>query len=558
MVLQAARRVRLTTALAFTIGLAGLAGPGPSVHRLSPSLDPALRGAPTGTIGVIVRAADGRAERAIARLGGTITRDLPIIDGFAARIPASEISSLARIAGVTSISLDRPVRLMSGSPSDAPDGALIDTIRADDVWAQGVTGAGVTVAVVDTGVSEVGDLAGRLVPVTDVLTGATETCVNFSGEAGCGDSYGHGTFVAGVVAGNGTGAGAVRKGVAPGARILSVKLSGRDGAADVSTLLAAIQWIVSHKDVYGIRVLNLSIGSDSPQSYRIDPLNYAVERAWFAGITVVVAASNLGPAPGTITKPGDDPFVITVGAIDDKGTADLADDAVPDFSARGPTLADGLLKPDLVATGAHVVSLRAPGSAIEDNFPAGVDATYRRGSGTSFATPAVAGTVALMLERNPAMTPDQVKYALMSSARAIGWANPIEVGRGTVDAYAATMNPPQGSANQGLAPSDGSGSLDQARGTLLFTADDPLGTAIAGDLTQQLVAFNPTLFTTIGWSSLDWGNAQWHGAKWHGAKWHGAKWHGAKWHGAKWHEASDETAVYGTGWLGSAIYGAWE
>src|SRR5262249_4290313 len=157
------------------------------------------------------------------------------------------------------------------------------------------------------------------------------------------------------------------------------------------------------------------------------PLNYAVEKAWDAGITVVVAASNRGPDPATISKPGDDPLVITAGAVDDMGTPALADDELPDFSSRGPTAADGLAKPDVVAPGAHVVSLRAPGSAIDTQFPTYVDGSYRRGSGTSMATGVTSGAVALMLSANPNLTPNAIKYALTTSARSVASSDPMAV-----------------------------------------------------------------------------------------------------------------------------------
>ncbi len=259
-------------------------------------------------------------------------------------------------------------------------------------------------AVLDTGVANVPDLAGRLVQVRNDLTGQTAPCKNLSGELDCNDRYGHGTFIAGLVAGNGASSGGKWKGVAPEASVLSVKAAGADGAADVSNILAAIQWVVSFKDRYNIRVLNLSLGTDSTQDWRVDPLNYAVERAWAAGMTVVVAASNKGPGAGTITKPADDPWVVTVGATDDRGTAGLGDDQLPDFSGRGPT-AHGLAKPDVAAPGAHVISLRAPGSTIDTQFPWYVDGSYRRGSGTSMATGVVSGAVALMLQANPGLHP---------------------------------------------------------------------------------------------------------------------------------------------------------
>src|SRR5438876_1038386 len=196
----------------------------------------------------------------------------------------------------------------------------------------------------------------------------SKPCENLSGESSCNDSYGHGTFIAGIIAGNGTSSNGAYKGIAPAAKLVSVKVAGADGSADVSNVLAAIQWVVSFKDRYGIKVLNLSLGTDSTQSYRVDPLNYAVERAWDAGIVVVVSASNRGPAAGTISKPGDDPLVVTVGAVDDMGTPGLGDDQLPNFSSHGPTAADGLAKPDLAAPGAHIVSLRAPGSARDTQF----------------------------------------------------------------------------------------------------------------------------------------------------------------------------------------------
>ena len=195
-----------------------------------------------------------------------------------------------------------------------------ETTGATTLAGEGITGTGVTVALVDTGVADVTDLAGRVLDVTDPLTGVIKRCVDFSGEGQCGDSYGHGTFLAGIIAGTGASSNGRWKGMAPGAKIISLKVAGRDGSSDVSKVLAAIQWAVSFRQQYGIRVLNLSLGTDSTQSWKVDPLNYAVERAWQAGIVVTVAASNRGPSPGTISKPGDDPWVLTVGAVDDRGT----------------------------------------------------------------------------------------------------------------------------------------------------------------------------------------------------------------------------------------------
>ena len=361
--------------------------------------------------------ADPAPELAVRRLGGQVTRALPIVAGFAATVPAARAGELAGQPGVRAVTPDAKVRVQAAAPGGGTIRSVYPkTIKADAVWKRGVTGRGVTVAVLDTGVANVPDLAGRLVQVRNDLTGQTTPCKNLSGELDCNDRYGHGTFIAGLVAGNGASSGGKWKGVAPEASVLSVKAAGADGAADVSNILAAIQWVVSFKDRYNIRVLNLSLGTDSTQDWRVDPLNYAVERAWAAGMTVVVAASNEGPGAGTITKPADDPWVVTVGATDDRGTAGLGDDQLPDFSGRGPT-AHGLAKPDVAAPGAHVISLRAPGSTIDTQFPWYVDGSYRRGSGTSMATGVVSGAVALMLQANPGFTPDRVKHALAATAK---------------------------------------------------------------------------------------------------------------------------------------------
>jgi len=315
--------------------------------------------------------------------------------------------------------------------------------------------------------------------------------------------------------------------------------------------------VVSFKDRYGIKVLNLSLGTDSTQSYRVDPLNYAVERAWDSGITVVVAASNNGPAAGTISKPGDDPLVVTVGAVDDMGTPALADDQLPDFSSRGPTAADGLAKPDVVAPGAHVVSLRAPGSAIDTQFPTYVDGSYRKGSGTSMSTGVVSGAVALMLQANPNLTPDRIKYSLTSTARAAASNDRMAVGAGVIDAYGA-LRAPAGVANQNVPRSNGLGSLDLSRGSVLVQLDDPLQTVVSGEMTAQLLLWNPLVYTTTAWSPLTWYATNFSGSRWMGSRWMGSRWMGSRWMGSSWYGQPYSSSVYGSRWMGSAWYGAWD
>ena len=559
--------VAFTAAISMVATLAGGPAPAPAPASGMPAADD------TPLTKVIVQGRGADAAAAVERAGGTVTRALPVVDGVAASVPADALRALAAEPGVV-VTPDLPVRVQAtASTSSSPHSVYRKAIGADAFDAAGHNGTGVTVALIDTGVAAVPDLSGRIVPVRDDITGRLSSCVNLSGESDCGDSYGHGTFMAGIIAGTGASSGGEYRGVAPGARIVSLKIAGRDGAADVSTLLAAIQWVVSFKDTYGIKVLNLSLGTDSTQTYRTDPLNYAVERAWGSGIAVVVAAANLGPTPGSISKPADDPWVVTVGAVDDRGTPGLGDDRLPDFSSRGPTAADGLAKPDVVAPGAHIVSLSAPGSALEAAYPTSMGAGYRKGNGTSMAAAVVSGASALLLDADPAMTPDRLKFALTATAAPTATSDVMEVGKGIVqidDALAA----PAGAANVGLDRSNGTGTLDASRGTVRVQTTNCgvlgclLGTLITGSYTAQLLLWDPLGFSTGSWAPATWYTSTfylspwhtvtWSGTKWNGTKWNGTKWNGTKWNGTKWNGGEDPSATYGSTWHGSAWYGAWE
>jgi serine protease AprX len=552
--LRRGRALLIVAALAMPALATGLGGVPRDASAGSQPLEP---------VQVIVQkraAADPAPELAVRRLGGQVTAALPIVAGFAATLPAAAVDQLARLAGVRAVTPDSRVHIQAAAAGSGIRSVYPKAIKADAVWQRGVTGRGVTVAVLDTGVASVPDLAGRLVQVRNDLTGQTTPCKNLSGELDCNDRYGHGTFIAGLIAGNGASSGGTWKGVAPEASILSVKAAGADGSADVSNILAAIQWVVSFKDRYNIRVLNLSLGTDSTQDWRVDPLNYAVERAWAAGMTVVVAASNEGPDPGTITKPADDPWVITVGATDDRGTTGVSDDRLPDFSGRGPT-AQGLAKPDVAAPGAHVISLRAPGSTIDTTYPYYVDGSYRRGSGTSMATGVVSGVAALTLQANPGFTPDRVKHALTATARDAASDDPMAVGSGVVDASAAAFSAPAGLANQGLARSNGQGSLALSRGSVQVRTDSLLGTVLGpvlgATLTAQLLVWNPGGYSGAQWVPSDWYVSTWEVYRWYRVSWYGTDWPGRKWRGSTWYgQESDES--YGSSLAGSAWYGAWE
>lgn len=532
-----------------------------ALGQLSPaaSSDVAPDGPPT--VQVIVQANDARAAAgAVAVVHGQVTSRLDIVDGVAAVVPVAGLDQLGELSGVRAVTPDARMHFQSvQSLAAAPDPVSVygKEVRADLAHQAGWRGQGVTVALLDTGVASSPDLAGRVLPVTDDVTGTTSPCENLSGEPTCADGYGHGTFMAGIIAGNGASSGGRYTGIAPRANLVSIKVGASDGSADVSNVLAGIQWAVSFRDRYNIRVLNLSLGTNSTQSWKVDPLNYAVERAWAAGIAVVVSASNRGPAPGTISKPADDPWVITVGAVDDRLTKAVSDDRSPDFAGRGPT-AHGVAKPDVSAPGAHLVSLRSVGSTIDQQFPTYVAGAYRQGSGTSMAAAVVSGVSALVFSARPKMAPNRLKFALTATARRAAMTASTAVGSGVVDAYGAITAAPPGLANVGLQRSSGMGQLAASRGTVLVQTNDPLQTVVQGSQTAQLLTWDPVGYLTGDWSGSTWYATPWSTARWYSTKWYGDPWVGHNWEGCSWDDGHDDDCFYGHNWEGSAWYGAWD
>jgi serine protease AprX len=295
-------------------------------------------------------------------------------------------------------------------------------------WTAGYNGTGVGVAVIDSGINDShpdllnsAETKSRVVYHQD-FTGTATT--NSSGAKY--DLYGHGTHVAGIIGGNGYLSGGSYAGVAENVNLIDLRALDLNGAGTDSTVIAAIEEAITLKSTYNIRVINLSLGRGIFVSYTQDPLCQAVESAWKAGIVVVVAAGNYGRVSvngsagfGTITAPGNDPYVITVGAMKSNGSSSPSAETLASYSSKGPTTYDHVVKPDLVAPGNDIVSLAAPGATLEALYPAELVAdsngnnTYFTLSGTSMATPVVSGSAALLLQQNSALTPDQVKARLM-------------------------------------------------------------------------------------------------------------------------------------------------
>jgi serine protease AprX len=487
------------------------------------------------------------AEDLIHAVGGRVTTPLPLIDGFAAEVPTDRLPMLGRGGPIRELYVDGRVQMAAAGTE------LWDDIEPNLAWRKairlnqlpvGIDGSGVTVAMIDTGVGHVLDLGDRVIARVDFTPGG-------DGD----DQYGHGTHLAGVIAGNGAASGGKWRGVAPGAQLVSVKVAGPDGSTDVSVVIAALQWVVTHRDQYGIKVLNLSFGTDSLQPYAVDPLNAAVERAWAAGITVVVSSGNRGP--GTVNKPGDDPYVITVGAVDVKATAIRQDDEIAPFSSRGRT-PDGFEKPEIVAPGTTIVATRDAGSTIDAMHPEAIlDGDYFKGTGTSQAGAVVSGVAALIYQANPALTPNRVKGILLGSTfRASQYRT--GGGSGMVDAAAAVANVNGGEwANGGLTRAVGAGSLEASRGRFHVYTDlnhDGQPDLVTGEQDVLGAPWDSTSWSSTSWSSSSWSSSSWssliaENGGWSSNSWSSNSWSGMYWSSTSWSSNSwSSTSWSSTSW----------
>ena len=512
--------------------------------KISPDLLALAQAKPKVDYAVIVRASTKQnnghhAERAAAAVGrahGDVGRGLGIVSGASAKLTGEEVLALANDADVAYISLDQVVTAtfdpVDGAGLAASPGIL--EVGAPDVWRQlGVTGRGVGVAILDSGIAPHPDLAGRIVAAVDFTSGRNSGTLVAPADPG-----GHGTHVAGLVAGDGTASGGLYTGVAPGANLIDVRVIGASGATNISTLIAGMQWVLAHRAEYNIRVVNLSAGGPATTTYRNDPLATAAEVLVFAGITVVVSAGNEGPKERTITSPGTDPYVITVGGIDDSGTVTTADDALASWSSRGLTPIDGLAKPDIVAPGRKIVSLRSTGSTLDLELPdrvvAGLDPlapAYFRLSGTSMASPVVAGVVALMLERSPSLMPAQVKDRLKGTATALAYGYPEATGSGMVNAPAAVAAADQmPSADAPVSTGFASEMLPLLYGQPIAWRDLTLN----GGVDSSGVPWSDVSWSNVTWDALTWQNLNWEAFNWSAVTWQDISWEGITWEDISW------------------------
>lgn len=528
------RRTALLATLVLTlvVPLGASAVPGQKLVQafVAPNILASAQSHPGDTFSVIVQGKGGnQAAHAVADVLGTsmkIAKTFSSIDGVAVDLTGAQILAVAADKQVTAITADARMRLASTSLPTTEKWPYVTGVQK--YWANGTNPAApaATIAVVDSGIdASRPEFAGRIAANVNLTT--------LPGNSS-GDGRGHGTFVAGIAAGDYAG----KTGAAPSAKLVSIDVMDDQGMAKTSDVIAAADWILANKAKYGIRVANFSLHSSAANSFMYDPLDKAVERLWFNNIVVVAAAGNYGNAgapSGVPFAPGNDPFVITVGASDTGKSVSTNDDVSAPWSAYGYTL-DGFAKPDLAAPGRYMVGPVPVTSTLYTERPDHVvEPGYMELSGTSFAAPIVSGTAALILGRHPEYTPDQVKGALMLGAKAMPQAAPLSEGVGEVNAARSIelLNPPN--PNKALNA---------------FIATDP----VTGARVFNAASWATTARANASWADASWADASWADASWSAASWADASWADASWATASWADSATAAASWADLSLASASW----
>ncbi len=502
---------------------------------------------------------------------GTVEQDIAAADAVVADVAPSQLVDLQHDPSLVvtpdiGVTMQDVASSSPATPTRAPADVYPDATGATTLWNKTFKGQGITVAVLDTGIQKLPDF--------HHLIGG----VDLSGEGNpFADNYGHGTFVAGLIAGHGDSSKGQYIGEAPEANLVAIKVAGASGQTDLATVIQGINWAIANEAKYKISVLNLSLGAIPTSSTVTNPLDQAVESAWEAGITVIVSAGNSGPYNGTITSPGDDPLVVTVGAIDDNGTVPTSDDSVPDFSSVGPTAPDGYFKPDLVTSGRSVVSLRSPGSTIDTQYPsAEIGTSNFVGSGTSFSTAVTSGAAALLIQADKKSngvfpSPDKVKAQLLATASPGPVGNPMVDGHGDLNVLAAAQQPgltmtqtaPTAGANVGDTIDLGTSWQSSTWNPSIYLGStSSTGVSLTlGSITNVLTGVTSVVADPAAqgstWNGSTWNGSSWRGSSWNGSSWRGSSWNGSTWSGSSWNGSSwNGSSWNGSSWSGSSWHGS--
>ncbi|EGA88447.1 intracellular alkaline serine proteinase [Planococcus donghaensis MPA1U2] len=443
---------------------------------------------PTARYMVGTKAGTQGIEDAILQLGGSIVDEWTFINTYLVEIDPAKAPSIQSVPGVVFVNQDEKV-VENKKSSKTSDDKLIanvyqSVLASDKVVKKGVTGKGVTVAVVDSGIANgaQSDFKKRV-----------SANAKFSTANNMSDSFGHGTHVASILGGDGTQSNGAYPGVAPGVDIVNVKVSDDEGKAGEQNLVEGLEWIYDNHEKYNIRVVNISNQIATQQNYKESATNAAVELLWHKGIVVVVSAGNQGGTScSTCYAPANDPFVITVGSIDDKGTKDTADDSLKNWSSNGLT-SEGFSKPEVVAPGSKITAYMPKGELRGLKPENVVSNDYFTMGGTSMSTPMVSGIVALMLEQNPNLTPDQVKWILKNTTRSYG-------------------KQPAGSA--GLVTADAAVFFKPSNLPANVTQNFELSSLIAAAAGDDVNLDTPDSWSNIAWRNVSWSNIAWRNIAW--------------------------------------------
>jgi serine protease AprX len=497
------------------------------------------KGKSHGFIQKILQDKSGSADENVG--ASQVKHEFLSLDGARLTLTGKQILRLAKVGLAQAIQPNETVKMSAvGDVAYSNDQLWPYSVGAPVNWTSS-TATMPTIAIVDSGIdASRADFGGRVTGQVDLTNSSTNSP---------GDGYGHGTFVAGIAA----GAAAGHAGVAPTANLVSLDIMDDTGAATVSNVLAACDWILQNKDTYDIRVANFSLHAANRASIFFDPLDQAVEKLWLNGVVVVTASGNYGvdgQAGEVSFAPGNDPFVITVGAADIMDTPDTSDDVAAPWSTWGHT-ADGFAKPELSAPGRYMVGPVPSGAGLALERADHVVADgYMQLSGTSFASPAVAGMAASLLGQHPNWTPDQVKGALMVSADPTPAATSGSLGIGEADmakAAALVSDPPN--PNAGLTPfvvtgADGTPVLDAAAWQSAASSDAAWASAAWSDAAWSDAAWSDAAWASAAWSDAAWSDAAWSDAAWSDAAWASAAWSDAAWSDAAWSDAAWADAAW--------------
>jgi len=517
------------------------AAPGPA--RLDDEVSQRLQiTADAQTIPVIVEgSADGdgtgralRAETRVRSGGGIVVGSSSLLGASVAELTPAQIRALAADPLVGRIHIDSEVKATDVAEPDATPGGgtpivFQAAIGATDAWKAGFTGQGVTVAILDTGIDNTTSVFGARVKARVDLVDPAHPAP--------GDPAGHGTHLAGIVA---AGRDAPSPGIAPDADLVSVRVLDKNGSSRLSTVIRGLEWVIAHKSALGIRVVVMALGAPTHGGYQQDPLAGVAEIAWRSGLVLVTAAGNDGPGARTIETPGIDPLVLTVGASDDNGTVSAADDSIPFWSSVGPTT-DGLAKPELVAPGRKIVSVRVPGSTLDVQNPTHVEGpTTIRFSGTSESTAVVGGSAALLLQQRPGLSPDETKALLVGGARPLAGIGVTFQGAGLINVQRALGARTPQVVRPHLFPAEG-----------LVRALLPLMSGLGwqpdghqfGNVNQGISA-DQVRWDQVRWDQVRWDQVRWDQVRWDQVRWDQVRWDQVRWDQVRWDHVRWDGTIY--------------